>query len=99
MELEKFYGGDLTSSNQHLDFSDSRVQRSNDGFRKMVEWFKHYNSFPENSKLISISNGVVGDSKINCHMAKEEGILDFKRIEGNKFHSVKFKRNDIVYNH
>ncbi|GBN57918.1 hypothetical protein AVEN_192966-1 [Araneus ventricosus] len=73
--IENFYGVDLTSSDQHLGISDSRVQRHNDVCRKMVEWFKHYNSFPGNSNLISISNGVVGDSRINCHLAKEEGIL------------------------
>ena len=62
----------------------------------MVEWFKQYNPFPENPNLISISNGVVGDSMINCHMAKEIGTLGIKRIEGGNFHTVKFKRNDRV---
>ncbi|GBM99762.1 hypothetical protein AVEN_268029-1 [Araneus ventricosus] len=62
----------------------------------MVEWFKQYNPFPENSNLISICTGVVGDSRINCHMAKEEGILGIKRIKGNNFNAVKFKRNDRV---
>ncbi|GBM28753.1 hypothetical protein AVEN_93160-1, partial [Araneus ventricosus] len=62
--------------------SDSRVQRDNDDCRKMVEWFKHYNPFPETSNLISLSTGFAGDSRINCHMVKEEGILGIKRVEG-----------------
>ncbi|GBM98652.1 hypothetical protein AVEN_273132-1 [Araneus ventricosus] len=66
--IEKFCGVDLTSSDQHLKISVSRVQRDNDDCKKMVEWFKHYNPFPENSNLISISPGIVGDSRINCHM-------------------------------
>ncbi|GBO28443.1 hypothetical protein AVEN_103963-1 [Araneus ventricosus] len=94
--IEKFCGVDLTSSDQHLKISDSRVHRDNYDCRKMVEWFKQYNPFPENSNLISISTGVVGDSRINCHMAKEEGILGIKRIEGNNFYTVKFRRNDRV---
>ncbi|GBM05109.1 hypothetical protein AVEN_215419-1 [Araneus ventricosus] len=94
--IEKFRGVDLTSSDQHLKISDSRVRRDNDDFRKMMEWFKHYNPYPENSNLISISTGVVGDSRINCHMAKEEGILGIKRIEGSNFYTVKFGTNDRV---
>ncbi|GBN20771.1 hypothetical protein AVEN_104157-1 [Araneus ventricosus] len=62
----------------------------------MLEWFKLYNPFPGNSNLISIRNAVVGDSRINCHMAKEEDILGIKRIEGSKFHTVKSKINDRV---
>ncbi|GBM42942.1 hypothetical protein AVEN_140823-1 [Araneus ventricosus] len=80
--IERCYGVDLISSDQHLKISDLRVQPGNDDCRKMVEWIKHYNPFPENSNLISISTGVVGDSRINCHMVKEEGILGIKRIEG-----------------
>ncbi|GBN13577.1 hypothetical protein AVEN_198634-1, partial [Araneus ventricosus] len=34
--IEKFFGVDLTSSDQHLKISDSRVQRDNDDCRKMV---------------------------------------------------------------
>ncbi|GBO10735.1 hypothetical protein AVEN_165123-1 [Araneus ventricosus] len=79
--IEKLCGIDLTSSDQHLKLSDSRDQRDNDDCRKMVEWFKHYNPFPENSNLISVSTGVVADSRINCHMAKEEGILGIKKVE------------------
>ncbi|GBM99119.1 hypothetical protein AVEN_60465-1 [Araneus ventricosus] len=47
--IEKFWGVDLISSDQHLKISDSRVQQDNDECRKMVEWFKHYNPFPKNS--------------------------------------------------
>ncbi|GBN80458.1 hypothetical protein AVEN_245507-1 [Araneus ventricosus] len=79
--IEKFCSVDLASSGQHLKISGSRVQRNNDDCRKMVEWFKHYNPFPANSNLISISTGVVGDSRINCHMAKEEGILVSKELK------------------
>ncbi|GBL74591.1 hypothetical protein AVEN_235502-1 [Araneus ventricosus] len=80
--IEKFCGVDLTNSDQYLKISGSRVQRNNGDCRKMVEWFKHYNRFLENSNLISINTGVVGNSRINCQMAKEESILGMKRIEG-----------------
>ncbi|GBL89150.1 hypothetical protein AVEN_255272-1 [Araneus ventricosus] len=95
-EIKKLCGVDLTSSDQHLKIGDPRIQQDNDECRKMVEWFKHYNPSPENSNLISISTGVVGDSRINYHMSKEEGILGIKRIEGSNFYTVRFRRNDRV---
>ncbi|GBO46964.1 hypothetical protein AVEN_118065-1 [Araneus ventricosus] len=94
--IEKFCGVDLTSSDQHLKISDSRVQRDTDDCRKMVEWFKHYNPVPENSNLISMNTGVVGNSRINFHLVKEESILGIKRIEGSNFYTVKFRRSDRV---
>ncbi|GBM61140.1 hypothetical protein AVEN_26740-1 [Araneus ventricosus] len=93
--IKKFCGFDLTSSDQHLKISDSRVQRDNDDFRKMMEWFKYYNPYPENSNLISISTGVVGDSRINVTWPRR-GILGIKRIEGSNFCTVKFGTNDRV---
>ncbi|GBM68666.1 hypothetical protein AVEN_255393-1 [Araneus ventricosus] len=90
--IEKFFGVDLTSSAQHLGVGEARFQRDNDDCRKIVEWFKHYNPFPENFNLISLSNGFVGDSRINCHMTKEKGILGIKRIKGSNCQTVKFKR-------
>ncbi|GBN76604.1 hypothetical protein AVEN_207597-1 [Araneus ventricosus] len=97
--IEKFCGFYLTRSDQHLEISVSRVQRDNDDCRKMVEWFKHYNSFSENSNLISMNTGVIGNSRINCHMAKEESILSVKRIEGTfKPCSQDFIAESSVYN-
>ncbi|GBM09477.1 hypothetical protein AVEN_141397-1 [Araneus ventricosus] len=92
--IENFCGVDLTSSDQDLKINDSRVQRDNDDCRKMIEFVKHYNPFPENSNLISISTGVVGDSRINFYMSKEEGILGIERIERSNFYTEKFRRND-----
>ncbi|GBO36648.1 hypothetical protein AVEN_79457-1 [Araneus ventricosus] len=62
----------------------------------MIKWIKNYKPFPENFNLISISTGVVRDSRINCHMVKEKGILGIKKIEGTNFYTVKFRRNDRV---
>ncbi|GBM22552.1 hypothetical protein AVEN_183981-1 [Araneus ventricosus] len=95
-EIVKFCGVDLISSEQHLKISDPRIQQHNDECRKMVEWFKLYNPFPENSNLVSINTGVVRGSRINYYMAKEEGILGIRRIEGSIFYTVKFRRNDRV---
>ncbi|GBO03270.1 hypothetical protein AVEN_25277-1 [Araneus ventricosus] len=78
--IEKFCGVVLTSSAQHLGISDARVQRNNDDCWKIVELFNHYNPVPENLNLTSISNDVVGDSRINCHMTKEKNIIFIKRI-------------------
>ncbi|GBN88067.1 hypothetical protein AVEN_236172-1 [Araneus ventricosus] len=96
--IEKFCDVDLTSSDQHLKISDSRFQRDTDDCREMVKWFKHYNPVPENSNLISMNTGVVGNSSINFHMAKEESILGIKRIEGTfKLCSQDFNAESSVY--
>ncbi|GBM06102.1 hypothetical protein AVEN_225491-1 [Araneus ventricosus] len=59
-------------------------------------WSGSLYSFPGNFNLILISNGVIEDSKINCHMSKKESIFGIKRIEESNFRAVKFKRNDRV---
>ncbi|GBO41454.1 hypothetical protein AVEN_266988-1 [Araneus ventricosus] len=45
-EIENFCGVDLISSDQHLGISDSEIQRDNDNYRKMMDWFNHYIPFP-----------------------------------------------------
>lgn len=47
-------------------------------------------------EIMSISTGVVGDDKINCHLAQEIGTIGVSKIIGENFDSVKFKRKEKV---
>lgn len=95
-EIEDFCGVQFTSSEQHVDSRDSRIQRDNDDAKKMLEWFHQYPPFPETPEITSISSGIVGDDRINCHMSREMGMQSLNRILGGDFQSVKFKQNDRV---
>lgn len=53
-EVEDFSGVAIASCKQHLRISG-------------LEWLDQHNPFPETPKLISISSGAIGDSRINCH--------------------------------
>ena len=56
---------------------------------------RHY-PFPTNNQIVSISTGVIGDDKVNCHNAKEIGLQSMEKIIGEKFNNLKFKRANGV---
>ncbi len=62
--------------------------------KKLLEWVYQHVPFQETSNLISVTSGVVGDERINCHMAQEVGITSISRIINSGFQSVKFRRNE-----
>jgi hypothetical protein len=68
--------------------------RDNDDMKKLLEWVYQHVPFQETSNLISVTSGVVGDERINCHMAQEVGITSISRIINSGFQSVKFRRNE-----
>ena len=94
--IEDFCGVNFGTTDQHADSRDARVNLDNNCTKKMLEWFHQHPPFPDTSELISISNGVVGRHKINCHLCREVGTKGIKGIVGNDFKAVKFKRTDRV---
>jgi hypothetical protein len=62
--------------------------------KKLLEWVYQHVPFQETSNLISVTSGVVGYERINCHMAQEVGITSISRIINSGFQSVKFRRNE-----
>lgn len=95
-EMEKFCGVLLEMSEQHVDMRLSRIARDNADVEKLISWFSQYTPFPNINEIMSISTGIVGDEKINCHMSREIGNNGLSRIIGENFDSVKFKRKDKV---
>lgn len=91
-EVEKFCGISLETTEQHVDMRNSRIIRDNADLKKLLNWFSQHKPFPKMDEIMSISTGVVGDDKINCHLAQEIGTAGVSKIIGENFDSVKFKR-------
>ncbi|XP_039282968.1 uncharacterized protein LOC120351076 [Nilaparvata lugens] len=95
-ELEAFAGASFGTSEQHVDSRISRINRDTKDAAKLQEWLSTHHPFPENSYVMSISSGIIEGSEVNCHMAREVGSLGIKRIIGDNFAAVKFRRKDEV---
>ncbi|GBO18859.1 hypothetical protein AVEN_65399-1 [Araneus ventricosus] len=74
----------------------SRVNRDNDGVKKLMDWLCKYPPFPEVKDIMSISTGVIGDEKINCHISQDIICIGISKIIGSDFYTVKFKRNGRI---
>ena len=81
-EIERFSNVSLNSTEQHVDSRDSRINTDNADIKKLIEWFTLHYPFPTNNQIVSISTGVMGDEKINCHNAKEIGLQSMEKIIG-----------------
>ncbi len=79
-EMEDFSSTVFRTSEQHVDTRNSRMFMDNDDMKKLLEWVYQHVPFRETSNLISVTSGVVGDERINCHMAQEVGITSISRI-------------------
>ena len=80
--MEKMCGVAFTSSEQHVEMREARIKRDSSDSKKLIEWFMQHYPFPDVPEILSLSTGVVGDSSINCHMAKEIVLLAIDRIVG-----------------
>lgn len=78
--IEYFCGVNFGTTEQHADSRDARINLDNICTKNMLEWFRQHPPFPETSELISISTGLVGDHKINCHLSREVGTKGTKEL-------------------
>ena len=95
--VEKFCNITYATSDQHVDASNSRIKRDLKDFNKLTEFFQNHNPFPVTHNIISISSGIVGGDKINCHKAYEVGLQCLKKIVGGDFGSIKLKKKTRYY--
>lgn len=95
-EIEKYCDVSFTTSEQHIEMRNSRINRDNDDVKKLLDWFSQHPSFPEMKEIMSISTGIIGNEKINCHMSQELGIASILKIIDCDFDTVKFRRKDKV---
>lgn len=95
-DIEDFCGVRFGTSDQHADSRDARVNLDITCTQKMVEWFQQHPAFQDTKEIMSISTGVVGNEKINCHLSREVGTAGIMRIVGTNFAAVTFRRKDRV---
>lgn len=91
-EIEDFCGVLFDTTDQHVDMRESRIQRDSVDLAKLMTWFQNHNPFPRIDEIRSISTGIVGDNRINCHLPQELGTVNLNSIVDNNFNDVKFKR-------
>ncbi|GBN80878.1 hypothetical protein AVEN_177202-1 [Araneus ventricosus] len=95
-EIEKFCNVAFSSSEQHVEMRSPWVNRDNDDVKKLMDWLCKHPPFPEVKDIMLISNGVIRDEKINCHMSQEIGCIGIYKIIDSDFYGVKFKQNDRI---
>lgn len=95
-ELEFLANVRMDTTDQHVDASDSRVEKDAKDIKILLDWFSSHDPFPEINKILSIASGVIGDDKINCHKAREVGIASMSKTTGQTFNHIKLKRTDKV---
>lgn len=79
-------------SEQHVEMRNSRVVKCKKTNRLVVQ----PSTFPEVKYIMSISTGVIGDERRNCHISQEIGYIGISKINGSDFYTVKFKRSDRI---
>ena len=62
-----------TSSEQHKDVSNARLERDMSDTLKVLEYMKPRSPFGENPTLHSIASGITADSAVNCDRAQQVG--------------------------
>lgn len=95
-QMENFAGVMCSVSEQHVDVRPTRVIRDNTDTEKLDLWFSEHNPFPEGDNIMSISTGIIGDEKINCHRAHEIGLQMMSNICDKDFGSITFQRSKKV---
>lgn len=95
-EMEKFCNVSLETSEQHVDARNSRIKRDTTDLQKIHEFFEKYNPFVESNFVMSIYSGIVGDSSINCHNLREEGMKDLQSQIGKSYGSMKASAKNKV---
>ena len=63
--IEKFAGVAAQTSEQHVDWRDSRRIQDENDVRQLILWFNEHPPFPEINELVSLSTGVNGNNKVN----------------------------------
>ncbi|CAK1580968.1 unnamed protein product [Parnassius mnemosyne] len=94
--LEEFAEVVFASGEQHVDFRQSRQQRDSRDRAKIREWFSEHPPFPKLNSLISLSTGVLGNSKVNCHQALDIGTKTMQNFIGRRFSDMKQSKKNVV---
>lgn len=94
--LEEFAEVVFATGEQHVDFRVSRQTRDSRDRAKIHEWFNDHPPFPKLDSLMSLSSGILGSSKINCHQALDIGTKTMQSFIGSKFGDMKQSKKNVV---
>lgn len=59
-------------------------------------WITNHYPFLITEKIMSLATGIVGNTKVNCHLAEEVGKQVMEKTLGKNFADVKLQRKDKV---
>lgn len=86
--LETYCDFRSETSEQHVDLSDSRLNKDNADLKRMNDWLLTHKPFEYRESLTSLSTGIVGAANINCHEALKQGHQSMAAIVGKNAQSV-----------
>ena len=95
-QVEDFCRIKFSTTEQHVDARDSRINRDSVDIKKIVQWFDSHEPFPFQKAVMSIATGVIGGETINYYDAFEVGKASLDKIIGQNIANIKFKRKDRV---
>jgi len=86
-----------SSSDQHEEMGQTRIQRDFDDLQKVFQWFETNNPFDSNRvELQSLSTGLIADETINCDEVENVGQRIQSQIDGLTVAKASIKRKDQV---
>ncbi|XP_044731960.1 uncharacterized protein LOC123294850 [Chrysoperla carnea] len=95
-QLTEYCNISMDTSEQHIDYRDSRVQRDNEDLEKIDNWLSSHDFTIDRHELICIANVIVASEMINCHRAIEIGEGLMTNIIGSDFQKLSFNRKSKI---
>ena len=96
--LENYCRLKSSNSEQHVDLSNSRIERDKNDINEFITWLQNHNPFNHPDGLVSLSTGIVGGPDIDCHKAIEKGALGMDNMVGKNVQNISMSKNFKVKN-
>lgn len=80
--LEDYCRFKPANSEQHVDLTKGKIDRSNLNISKFLYWSTEHDLFLEDRPLMSLSTGIIANEKINCHLAFKKGLKAIQSVVG-----------------
>lgn len=94
--INEFTGVAYTTSEQHKEAENSRMERDKKDIVSMLRFLKDRDPFGELPSLRNIETGVTADSKVNLDSAIEVGEKIIESMSGQSISTYSFKRSQQV---
>lgn len=86
-----------STSDQHEEMGQSRIQRDYQDLHKLFQWFETNNPFDSNRlELQSLSTGLIADDTINCDKIESVGYKIQSKLDGLAVVKASIKRKEQV---